>query len=308
MRNCPNCGASLEDGDAFCGACGTTVGEDRGTTPSEDRETGYDQPGGRGDRNQPGGHDHRGDQHRQGQPDHQGQPGHQGGQPPRQQQGGPGGQQGRPGGQQGAGGPGRPTNQIGGAAQQGQPAQQGYPPQQGQPRGPPGGGQPHQGVGHGQAHIHHRPNQSGRRETLKYGLGAVVVLGGGWLLYDSVLDSDLTPEEQAAKEVVERNMQAYENEDIQGVRDTTHPESPAYDQTVQVAQVTFEEYDLSYELEVESVEVDGEEARVEVIQTTRKESGPTFQDNRIEATHVLRKYNGEWRIYNTLIENVEYLN
>lgn len=147
-----------------------------------------------------------------------------------------------------------------------------------------------------------------RRNVLKFGAGGVAVLGGGWLLYDSVLGNDLTAEEQAAKEVVRENVRALENEDMDAMKATLHPESPKYSQTVEGMRSVFQQYDLTYDLEIESVEVDGEEARVEAVQTTRKESGPAFRDNKMWATHVLRKYEGEWRIYDTIVEDVEYLN
>lgn len=321
MTQCPNCGAPLEDGDDFCGACGTPIGEGHGATPEDDRAAEYtDQPGGPGREGQSRGQDRRGDQHYRGQPDHQphggrpadrpheGRPGDQrrrGEQPPRQQQG-------RPGDQQGAPDQNGPESWIGGGAQPGQPRQgqsrQGQP-RQGQPRqGQPRQGQPGQPPGQPRRAPHgYQTGGSDRRDVLKYGVGAAVVLGGGWLLYDNLLGSDLSPEEQAAKDVVERNLRAYENEDLEGVKATTHPESPKYDNTIQGAQLMFSEYDLTYDLEIKSVEVDGDEARVEVVQTTRKESGPQFQDNRIEATHVLRKYDGEWRIYDTDVEDIEYL-
>lgn len=148
---------------------------------------------------------------------------------------------------------------------------------------------------------------SDRRDVLKFGVGAIAVLGGGWLVYDTVLGSDLSAEEQAAKEVVKENARALENEDMDAMKATLHPESPKYDQTVAQVRQIFQEYDLTYDVEVESVEVDGEEARVDVVQTTRKESGPAFRDNKMWATHVLRKYQGEWRIYDTQVDDVEYL-
>lgn len=319
MRNCPNCGASLEDGDVFCGACGTSIGEDRtdehaSQTDDPDRvdqATGPDQPGqatGPGSEGQPrDASQHQGGQHYQSGQNRGPQTPHQRGQPPQHHQAGQGGQQGSPG-------YGGPSGGIGGGAQQGLPQRQpgrGHPHQgAGQPH--QGAGQPHQGAGQPyapgqQTHTRHRPDTSGRRDALKYGLGAVVILGGGWLLYDNVLGNDLTPEEQAAADVVEANIRAYENEDIQGVRDTLHPDSPKYSQTIETSQLIFQEYDLSYDLEIESVKIEGEEARVRAVQTTRKESGPMFQDNRMEVTHVLRKHQGEWRIYDSTVNDVEYL-
>jgi hypothetical protein len=150
--------------------------------------------------------------------------------------------------------------------------------------------------------------------------------------------------ENPYESVVRENIQALEEEDLELLKYTIHDDAPIYDRTIGEVKELWSEYDLTYELEeVEVIEqpesggaagaqalqiqqgsdCDGQsggqalqiqqesdcakEARVRFVQVTRKESGPEFRDNRIEGTHVLRRSEDDWKIWNTETENVEYL-
>jgi hypothetical protein len=53
--------------------------------------------------------------------------------------------------------------------------------------------------------------------------------------------------------------------------------------------------------------MDDREAKVRFSQVTRKISGPEFRDNRVSGVHVLRKLNGEWKLFDTERIKVDYL-
>ena len=71
----------------------------------------------------------------------------------------------------------------------------------------------------------------------------------------------------------------------------------------------FELYDLKYELDsLNVISQTDDEARVECIQTTSKVKGPAFRDNRIVFIHSLKKSEGYWKIYNSKVVKLDYLN
>lgn len=108
--------------------------------------------------------------------------------------------------------------------------------------------------------------------------------------------------------VVKMNAEYMDKEDLDGSLSTIHPESPAYESSKQMTSKLFEVYDLDYKLEkVELVEENKNEARVKFVQLTTKKSGPEFRNNRFTGVHILRKYNGNWKIYSTESVNVDYV-
>jgi len=117
----------------------------------------------------------------------------------------------------------------------------------------------------------------------------------------SPANSDIT-------DVLQRNVQASNDEDISAYMVTLHPDSPSYTTTETFMRQLNNYYDLNYQLESASViESSEDEASVSFVLVTRLVSGPAFRDNRVTATMTLRKYNGEWRIYNQVVSNIEYL-
>ncbi len=198
-------------------------------------------------------------------------------------------QQGRPG----------PANVQGSAGADGRPDAQNAGQQHPQhpPHGPdgPGGSGPGQPPGGG----------TNRRGFLQYGAVAAALVGG-WFVYDSVLAGP-SVDRSTPEATVRSNLRGFEQESIEVVKQTMHPDSPAYDQTVQQASQMFSQYELEYSLTIRGTRTNGDRAEVDVTQTTRKISGPQFRDNRIEATHDVRTYQDHWRIYDTSVSDVEYL-
>jgi hypothetical protein len=116
-----------------------------------------------------------------------------------------------------------------------------------------------------------------------------------------------TPNDPVA--VVQENIKAMNNEDLDKAMATIDEQSASYDQTKQMAKKIFELYDLKYELDsLRIITQTDDEARVGCIQTTTKVRGPAFRDNRIDFIHTLRKVDGIWKIYNSKIMKIDYLN
>jgi len=116
-----------------------------------------------------------------------------------------------------------------------------------------------------------------------------------------------TPNDPGA--VVQENIKAMNNEDLDKAMATIDDQSASYDQTKKVAKQLFELYDLKYELDsLKVISQTDDEARVECIQTTMKVKGPAFRDNRIVFVHTLRRVDGIWKIYNSKVMKLDYLN
>ncbi|ADU32278.1 FxLYD domain-containing protein [Evansella cellulosilytica] len=116
-------------------------------------------------------------------------------------------------------------------------------------------------------------------------------------------------DEELIIEVIQLNLDAGNNEDIDLYMSTLHSDSPQYDLTREQLTQLFEVYDLQYTLDdIEVIEITGDEAEVRLIQTTEKLAGPEFQDNQVEALNRMKKENGEWKIYDTEIIEATYLN
>jgi ketosteroid isomerase-like protein len=114
---------------------------------------------------------------------------------------------------------------------------------------------------------------------------------------------------EAIKAAVYENIRALQREDLEAYLATIAPESPVFEVTKVMAQALFNKYDLKYELNsIEVIITAGNEAKVRVIQTTRKISGQEFQDNKAFAIHTLRKSNGRWKLLRTDVEKIEGLN
>lgn len=115
----------------------------------------------------------------------------------------------------------------------------------------------------------------------------------------------------AAKEniraVLMNNARATEEENLELLRDTLHPNSPSYDSTIEVSKQSWETYDVRTELTIHDITVDRTHAAAEVTLVTEKVSGPEFRDNSITSVQTLRTYQGEWHIYNSTVEEIEYL-
>jgi hypothetical protein len=150
----------------------------------------------------------------------------------------------------------------------------------------------------------------GRARRTRYLLGIMVVvlsfLAGACGLRVS------EEERNAVYNLIEWNLYYARIEDMNGYMWTLHPASPVYSETQTQMAVMFREFDLAYDVEQwELISINSEEARVRVVQATRKLAGAQpFRDNRLEVIHTLRKDSeGEWKLYySELTEgSLEYL-
>ena len=119
--------------------------------------------------------------------------------------------------------------------------------------------------------------------------------------------AQLTPTNQQLFDVLYRNAQAGNAENMDAYMATIHPDSPMYGQTQTALRLVFSQYDLDfkfYDLKVTSLTSD--EARIHFSLLTRKRAGPDFRNNIVTGTMVLRPDNGVWKIYNQQVENVQY--
>jgi hypothetical protein len=115
--------------------------------------------------------------------------------------------------------------------------------------------------------------------------------------------------ENAVVQVLYDNINALNNEDIVGAMKSISPESPSYDATKEITLQLFQDYEIKYTLESYKVlSLTPEKATVEIVQVTVNQNDMPFNDNRMTAVHELRPYQGQWKIYNTTIENIDYLN
>lgn len=122
-------------------------------------------------------------------------------------------------------------------------------------------------------------------------------------------DGGIVDETEAIIAVLLQNARALEQEDYDAALAAIDPTSPLYEGTASLTRQIFEMYDLTYDLSgLEVISQSGSEAEVRFTQVTRKVSGPEFRDNVVEGVHVMRKSDGVWRVYNTRVDSIEYLN
>jgi hypothetical protein len=109
--------------------------------------------------------------------------------------------------------------------------------------------------------------------------------------------------------VIQENIKAMNDKDLDRMMATIDEQSPSFDQTKQVAKKLFEMYDLKYDLDsLKVITQTDDEARVECVQTTTKLKGPAFRDNKIAFVHSLKKSDGNWKIYFSKVMRLDYLN
>jgi len=117
-----------------------------------------------------------------------------------------------------------------------------------------------------------------------------------------------SPEEKEVMAVVKENLQTFEKEDFEAHMKTIHEESSIYEQTKNTVKLIMDQYDLKFELEeIEVLEMAADEAQVRYVQITKKINGPEFKNNRVKGVHTLKKFNGDWKLFSSTVENIEYL-
>ncbi len=108
--------------------------------------------------------------------------------------------------------------------------------------------------------------------------------------------------------VIDENVAAMQRRDLEGVMATIHPDSPLYAET-RNAMTQIVNLPVAFDFEqIEVVAANDTEARVDYVQVTRATSDEIgFRANRLRGTHVLRPDSGVWKIYDTRIHEIKYL-
>ena len=120
-------------------------------------------------------------------------------------------------------------------------------------------------------------------------------------------------DEAAVLDAVRANVDALEREDLPAYMATIHQDAPAYEGTKKIVAELFHDYDLEYQLEkIELVKEDDADqesgvAKVRFIQVTTLVKGGKFKNNRTTGVHTLKSSGGQWKLFSTEVENVEYL-
>ncbi|RKY95661.1 MAG: hypothetical protein DRQ13_06815 [Ignavibacteriae bacterium] len=116
---------------------------------------------------------------------------------------------------------------------------------------------------------------------------------------------NFTTEEEIIKneilKVLQKNLDATQNEDVAGVLETIHEDSPQISSTKGGMEYVFKNYDMKYELEdVKFISITKEEVKALYQQTTKVVNGKGFADARSIGIHTLKKSkDGKWKIFKT---------
>ena len=96
--------------------------------------------------------------------------------------------------------------------------------------------------------------------------------------------------------LVDENLRATQAEDMDAMLFTLHSKSPAYQQTKQMSEVLFPQYDIMYEkLTFRFIGLDGDYALGRFKFCATKIAGPEFQDNCLDTIHIFKQENGNWK-------------
>ncbi|HZJ14664.1 MAG TPA: hypothetical protein VFD27_06425 [Chthoniobacteraceae bacterium] len=114
---------------------------------------------------------------------------------------------------------------------------------------------------------------------------------------------------EAAIEVVRRNSQFMQEEKIDEMMATLHPQSPTFAQTRAIMEGLAKKFDLKCELTgLEVVSATPDEVRVRFDQTTSKVKGEGgFPSSRVVGIHLLKKDGNAWKIYSTEVISTQVL-
>ncbi len=111
------------------------------------------------------------------------------------------------------------------------------------------------------------------------------------------------------KDVVRTNIFAVSKRNINMALSTIHPESPTMESSKDMMTYIFARLQLKYTIQqLEVKEIDGDEAKVEVLQVTQKLSGnAAFRDNRVKMLHTMKRDGKKWKMYSSEALFIEYL-
>src|SRR6056297_2196569 len=107
------------------------------------------------------------------------------------------------------------------------------------------------------------------RQTLAVGLSMLLVC------FFMTGCTDNQAEKEAVKAVLQNNLKALQEEDLDGYLATLHKESPGYEKMKKVCPKIFEIYDLEHEIrEIKVLDCSNKKAKEETLKTPRSWPGP----------------------------------
>jgi hypothetical protein len=113
-------------------------------------------------------------------------------------------------------------------------------------------------------------------------------------------------EDQDILRVIEKNLQAAEEEDFDAWIKTYHERARSCKARGSEMQECFRVYDMKYSLEQAKVlDKSEDEAKVWFVQVNRTVSGPDNNDKKITGVHVMKKSHGKWKIYDTEVKRIQ---
>ena len=111
-------------------------------------------------------------------------------------------------------------------------------------------------------------------------------------------------EQNEFTDLIQRNLNAMNSEDLEAAMATIHEDSPLYANTETVTAQLFKTYDLQHTLKgCKVISRTPEEVIVEVMQVSKKISGPQYQNTAGTLRHTLKRSNGVWKIYNSELKD-----
>ena len=116
------------------------------------------------------------------------------------------------------------------------------------------------------------------------------------------------PDIAKVKAVLQRNIRALNREDLPAYLNTLDRRTDKFARSKQLAQELQRTYDLHYQIRnIDVIEMADSQMKLRVVQETRKLKGPAFKNNRMVAVHTFQRLVDGWKIANTEIERIEYL-
>lgn len=113
---------------------------------------------------------------------------------------------------------------------------------------------------------------------------------------------------QALRAVLEQNMKSLNDKSPDLGMAAVHSQSPVYDATRNTIKRLQAIYDVRNELQSFSyIGKDTEYAVARASQNTTRISGPAFRDNVVDVMHIFRQEDGQWKIWQSAVLSVKYL-
>ncbi|PHX55705.1 hypothetical protein CP500_009425 [Tychonema bourrellyi FEM_GT703] len=125
----------------------------------------------------------------------------------------------------------------------------------------------------------------------------------------NLLVADINSEKISIKSIVLLQIKALNEENIEAYMSTIDPGYRGFEVTKNIQLQIFSQYDLKYVInQFDVISLSSNTAVIRVDQTTTKIRGPQFRNNRLVLIHNLNKSNGQWKMFSSEVQKIEYLN